>query len=105
MAVVDLLELKTLPENRWDRLLESFIALADALVQAADPQTGGWWQAMAFPGRKGNYIESSGSAMFTYALYKGVRLGYLGNEKTPAATYSAVASKAYRYIVDTFVVA
>jgi rhamnogalacturonyl hydrolase YesR len=104
MAVVDYLELKTLPEHLWRGLLERFIALADALINTADPQTGSWWQAMNFPGRSGNYIESSGSAMFTYALYKGVRLGYLGNGKTPAAMYSAVASKAYRYIVDTFIV-
>jgi len=53
---------------------------------------------MNWPGRAGNYIESSGSAMFTYALYKGARLGFLNGSVVQ------VASRAYEYLVDEFVV-
>ena len=56
---------------------ERFISLCNALIQSVDPLSGGWWQVLNEPGREGNYIESSGSAMFVYTLFKGVRLGLL----------------------------
>lgn len=91
-----------------DGLLEKFRSLAAAVVRAADPATGGWWQVMDMPGREGNYIESSGSAMFAYALFKGHRLGYLeGHDNVTAAAAAAapaVAARAYGYLTDAFVV-
>ncbi|KAJ6019475.1 hypothetical protein N7522_000309 [Penicillium canescens] len=76
MALVDFLELP-LMDSRVATWRARFVDLANAVVQAVDPASGCWWQVMSSPGRKGNYIEASGSAMFTYALYKGVRLGLL----------------------------
>lgn len=38
---------------------------------------------------EGNYLEASGTAMFAYALAKGVNKGYLPEE------YKAVANKAF----------
>ncbi|KAJ7141881.1 Six-hairpin glycosidase-like protein [Mycena crocata] len=102
MALVDTLEI--LPSNaRSERqLLRSrFHQLASAVRAAVDDTSGAWWQLLDQPGRAGNYIESSGSAMFVYALFKGVRLGYLENR---GSAYTDVAARAYRYITDTFVV-
>lgn len=98
-------------------LMTRFTELAAAVVRAVDGGSGAWWQVMDQPGRAGNYIESSGSAMFAYALLKGVRLGYL-SESSPASTlatavteeenggsgWTHVATRAYEYLVDTFVV-
>jgi rhamnogalacturonyl hydrolase YesR len=103
MALVDTLEIlprKTHPSD-WALLRARFRQLAGALRTAADPASGAWWQLLDQPGRAGNYIESSGSAMFVYSLLKGVRLGYLDNG-VPA--YTDVAARAYNYITDTFVV-
>ena len=36
-----------------------------------------FWQVPNFPGREGNYLETSGSSMIAYAILKGVRLGAL----------------------------
>ena len=36
-----------------------------------------WWQVLDQPNRSKNYLEESGSAMFTYAFAKGARMGYL----------------------------
>jgi hypothetical protein len=104
MALVDTLELETpnLPLKLRTYLQRRLVQLSDAVISAADAQTGCWWQLMTFPGRPGNYIESSGSAMFTYALYKAARLGYL--PKRLAAKSTDTASKCYRHIVDAFVV-
>ncbi|KAJ7041211.1 Six-hairpin glycosidase-like protein [Mycena alexandri] len=104
MAYVDTLEI--LPRNspEWALLQSRFRQLASALRKAADATTGAWWQLLDQPGRAGNYIESSGSAMFTYALFKGVRLGYLENSARGVSAYTDVATRAYEYIASTFVV-
>ncbi|KAJ6476229.1 Six-hairpin glycosidase-like protein [Mycena sanguinolenta] len=104
MALVDTLEILSAPLHpaEWALLHTRFGQLADAVRAAVDPASGAWWQILDQPGRAGNYIESSGSAMFVYALLKGVRLGYLQNDSK--TKYTDVASRAYEYIVDTFVV-
>ena len=42
-----------------------------------DEETGMFWQVMDHPGIEGNYLETSGTALFAYAVLKGVRLGLL----------------------------
>ncbi|UPX16355.1 Unsaturated rhamnogalacturonyl hydrolase [Ascochyta rabiei] len=76
-----------------------------AVAQAVDPASAGWWQVLDQPGREGNYIESSGSSMFVYALLKGVRLGYL-EPRSPGlnASYVDVGRRAYAYLEKRFVV-
>lgn len=104
MALVDTLEV--LPEKSTckyrERILAKFRSLASAVMQAVDPATGGWWQVLDAPGQEGNYIESSGSAMFSYALLKGSRLGYLPPAQVPHA--SDIGSRAQEYLSNTFVV-
>jgi unsaturated rhamnogalacturonyl hydrolase len=76
MALVDLCEI--LHENRADhgfyaRLLNE---TADNIVRWQQP-TGLWMQIMDQPQKRGNYPETSASAMFAYALLKGRRLHIL----------------------------
>jgi rhamnogalacturonyl hydrolase YesR len=107
MALVDILEISRpqgiLSREQWNHIHQRFVALSNAIMAAADPDTGCWWQVMTDPGREGNYIESSGSAMFTYALYKGARLGYL-NHRGSNVRPTAIASKCYCHLVQDFVV-
>ncbi|KAI1852946.1 hypothetical protein JX265_012532 [Neoarthrinium moseri] len=109
MALVDTLEILSGTENArlydkyTNRLREMYQSLASALISSADPATGAWWQVLDQPGRQGNYIESSGSAMFAYALMKGTRLGYLGGLSI-AATAPVMGTKARTYLTESFVV-
>ncbi|CAJ2509851.1 Uu.00g057510.m01.CDS01 [Anthostomella pinea] len=82
------------------RLVEYFITLAAGLLEAQD-EAGGWWLIMSepYPGAEGNYIESSGSAMFTYGFLKGIKLGLLAE-----GDYLAAAQKGYNLLTDEFVV-
>lgn len=101
MALVDTLEI--LPQSPCEhrrRLLQMFQSLATAVVAAVDLTTGGWWQILDQPGRAGNYVESSGSAMFSYSLLKGSRLGYLADD-TEAPN---IGARAHGYLTETFVV-
>ncbi|KAI1457347.1 glycoside hydrolase family 105 protein [Annulohypoxylon moriforme] len=106
VALVETLE--TLPKSACkvrEKVLDKFRSLAGAVIEAVDPVTGGWWQVLDEPGKKGNYIESSGSAMFSYALLKGARLGYLGGANTTlAAKAREVGVRGHGYMTQTFLV-
>ncbi|KAI1755139.1 Six-hairpin glycosidase-like protein [Xylaria castorea] len=105
MALVDTIEILDkgkAPSKYRAPLLDKFQSLMPAVIKAVDPRTGGWWQIVDQPGRAGNYIESSATAMFSYSLLKGARLGYLPNKLAPAAT--TIGTKAQRYLTDHFVV-
>ncbi|GKT41552.1 unsaturated rhamnogalacturonyl hydrolase YteR [Colletotrichum spaethianum] len=75
--------------------------LATSLVRYADPETGAWWQITTFPGRSGNYLESSSTALFMFSMLKGKRIGMLSDSKVD---FRQAALKAYDYTVRNFVV-
>jgi unsaturated rhamnogalacturonyl hydrolase len=97
MAAVDVLDY--IPATHRDRaeLIRIVQQLADAAARVQDPVSGVWWQVLDQPNRAKNYLEASGSAMFTYAFAKGARKGYL------APTYRAVAEHAFDGMLKTFV--
>jgi len=74
------------------------IALSAALLPFADPTTGAWWQLPTLPGRTGNFLESSSTALFVAALLKAARVGLADAGVIP------VARRAYEYMLDGFVV-
>lgn len=96
MALVDVLEL--LPENHpgRTRILGYLEQYAAAIIKYQD-ETGTWYQVLDLPEREGNYLEATGSCMFTYTLAKGVNKGYL------SANYMESANKGYEGILNEFV--
>ena len=76
MAVLDVLDY--LPENhpKRDDLIAIAIELSNAVASVQD-ESGMWWQVTDEGSRSGNYLETSGSSMFAYSFFKGVRKGYL----------------------------
>ena len=97
MAAVDVLDY--LPQAHRDRaeIIRVVQQLADAVARVQDPVSGVWWQVLDQPNRAKNYLEASGSAMFTYAFAKGARLGYLSPE------YRSRAERAFAGMVANFV--
>ncbi|KAF2798660.1 glycoside hydrolase family 105 protein [Melanomma pulvis-pyrius CBS 109.77] len=98
MALVEVLQVYPKENPGYARLKGYLTTLADGVKKAQDV-SGGWWLVMdePYPGMKGNYIESSATAMFTYAYLKGVRTGLLD------AKYRDTASKAYDLMIEKFV--
>jgi len=76
MALVDVLDF--LPKNHpgRKRLITYLNQYAEAITKVQDG-SGLWYQVLDQGNRKGNYLEATGTAMFTYTLAKGVRKGYL----------------------------
>jgi len=98
MALVDVLDHYPADVPAYDSLRSMFKDLAAAILRAQDPATGCWYQLMVKPHLPGNYLESSATCMFIYALAKGVRLGLL-----PKQPYRAAVEKAYRGLLSRFV--
>lgn len=86
MALVDVLD--WLPESYTDRekLVSLLRQICGELPKWADPESGMWYQVLDQPGREGNYLEATCSAMFTYTYLKAVRKGWLEPELEDYAT-------------------
>lgn len=98
MALVDVLDF--LPEQNSEQrsiLIAILNRLAVAVEDVQEPESGVWWQVIDRAGANGNWRESSASAMFVYALAKGVRKGYLDDR------FSEVAQRGWDGILKTFV--
>jgi unsaturated rhamnogalacturonyl hydrolase len=96
MALVDVLDY--LPENHSGRarIIKYLNQYAEAIVRYQD-ESGTWYQVLNLPEREGNYLEATGSSMFTYTLAKGAKKGYLSE------AYLEYAKNAFQGILDTFV--
>jgi unsaturated rhamnogalacturonyl hydrolase len=96
MSLVDQLTLMSPTDPHRAELLDVLRRLAAGLAASQDPATGLWWQVLDQPAATGNFLESSSTGFFTYALAEGVRLGYLD----PA--YQATAAAGWRGLTSRF---
>ncbi len=97
MALVDVLDAVPREHSARGELITILQRTAEALAKVQDGPTGLWYQVLDQPNRPGNYREASVSCMVTYALAKGVRLGYLDKN------YGEIARRAYDGILAHFV--
>lgn len=97
MALVDTLPNYPPGDAGREALIAQLRQLAPAVAGVQDSKTGLWWQVLNKGGEKGNYLESSASCMFVYALVRGVRLGYLPSK------YLENARRGYAGILRHFV--
>lgn len=98
VALVDVLEVFPKSHAGFARISEYLTTLADGIRKSQDA-SGGWHLIMdeLFKDEPRNYIESSATAMFTYAYLKAIRLGLLEKE------FQETAVKAWNLLVDDFV--
>ena len=97
MAIVDVLDY--LPANHPQRpeIKNILLKLSQSLDKYRDPKTGMWYQVTDKPGEAGNYVESSGSAMFLYSWVKGAQKGYLPK------SFGEKGAKGYDQFVKQFI--
>jgi unsaturated rhamnogalacturonyl hydrolase len=94
MALVDALD--SLPKDHAKRseLIKILQSLAASLARYQDQRTGLWYQIIDKGDRSDNWLETSSTSMFVYALAKGARLGYID------ARYGERAKRAYQGILN-----
>jgi unsaturated rhamnogalacturonyl hydrolase len=97
MAIIDILEY--IPQDHPDRddLIEILKKTCEAILKVQDKKSGLWFQVLDQGGREGNYIEGSGSAMFSYVFARGARKGYLDKK------FFRIAGKAFDDIIKELI--
>lgn len=81
-AGFDALRLHRLAEAEHYEHEAALKAQAEQILALQDDATGLWWTLMTEPGEA--YVETSGSALFTFGLARAWRYGFLGDELLPA---------------------
>ena len=79
VALVDIIDICDDNATRVELSL-IFSDLVKSLKEYRDEQSGMYYQVVNMQGREGNYLEVSGSAMISYAMLKGARIGVLPEE-------------------------
>lgn len=91
MALAD--ALRTYPKNssEWTYFAVELQKICRTLPSCQDEETGLWYQLPLRKGEKGNFLESSCTAMFGYAMSVGIYEGVLSKD-----IYMDVVEKAYK---------
>jgi len=97
MALVDVLDYLPKDHPKRPEIIKILTELSKSLEKYRDPKTGMWYQVTDKVSGEGNYVESSGSAMFIYSWVKGAQKGYLPKE------YLSKGLKAYDQFVKRFI--
>ena len=97
MSLVDTLDYFPTNHPARPQIIATLQKLSTGVLKWQNPKTGLWWQVMDAAERQGNYEEATASAMFVYALAKGVNDGYLSRDIVPAL------EKAYGGILKHFI--
>ena len=98
IALVEVLDVMDVNHPERKKMLEILNRLTIAIVKVQDKDAGVWWQITDKGGAEKNYLESSASAMFVYALARSVNKGYISPE------YRKAVQKGYAGLLKEFVV-
>lgn len=96
MALIDTMDvMPVFMSKEKEQLRTIYQELIDSMLPYQDEETGMWYQVVNRGGIAPNYLETSGSAIFAFAIMKSVRLGLLDN------SYYARGKKAFDGICRT----
>jgi unsaturated rhamnogalacturonyl hydrolase len=99
MILADVLELLPINHTGYDRLAMQMAKLIHSLEKVQDPVSGLWYQVVDKPSGQRNWHDTSGSAMFLYAIKKAGLLGITEPERC-----DSIAEKAFQGIKTKCVV-
>jgi unsaturated rhamnogalacturonyl hydrolase len=97
MSIVDVLDYLPKDHPMRGKIIQIFKNETDALLKVQDAKSGAWWQILDRGNQPKNYLESSASCMFVYAMSKAINNGYLSKNYVPAVT------KGWNGLLKTFI--
>ena len=100
MALCDVLEFMPSNHSERNKLVAILQRVMDALMAVQDPATHLWYQVPDKGCNEGNYLESTCSAMFAYAMAKGVNIGVLPDTYRKEAQQVIDGLKTYKLRTD-----
>ena len=97
MTLINILDI--IPKDQPDRaeLIRILNQLSTAFEKYQDKNTGLWWQVVDKGDVGGNWLETSASSMYTFAMWMGVQRGYLPKR------FKDVALKGYKGVLTKVV--
>lgn len=95
LILVETLEVLPPEQEGRARIAAQLKELLQSLKITQDEHTGLWHQVVDKGGKEGNWQDTSGSAMFVYAIQKAIELGLAGKEE-----FGAVVEKGYKGILS-----
>ena len=95
VAIMDVLDY--LPENhpRRQEFISAGLDIINALVRFQDEESGLWFQIVDKGEKKDNWLETSCSSLYTYAIAKAIKKGFLHK------SYSKYIKRAYEGIIKS----
>ena len=93
MTLINILDIIPKDQPGRDDLIKVLNQLAAAFEKYQDKNTGLWWQVVDKGTVPGNWLETSSSSMYTFAMWMGVKRGYL------AKRFRDVALRGYRGVL------
>jgi unsaturated rhamnogalacturonyl hydrolase len=97
MAIVDMLDYLPKAHKHREKVIQILLSVTEALIKIQDSKSKVWYQILDCHDRKGNYLESSATAMFIYAIAKGINNGYISRN------YTAFIKEAYEAAIEEFI--
>lgn len=94
VAIIDVLEYFPINHDMRLNLMDILYRVSTSLIKYQDKSTGMWYQVTDQPKKAGNFQEASATAMFSYAIAKGARNGYLPKK------YRAAAENAFKGLLN-----
>ena len=93
MTLINILDIIPKDQPGRDDLIKVLNQLAAAFEKYQDKNTGLWWQVVDKGTVPGNWLETSSSSMYTFAMWMGVKRGYLPKR------FRDVALRGYRGVL------
>ena len=77
MGLSEILDI--IPEGfpQRDDILEQYISVLESLANYQDPSTGLWYNVVDYPDDPDNWLETSCSMMFVFAMHRAIQKGFL----------------------------
>ncbi|MCL2833885.1 MAG: glycoside hydrolase family 88 protein [Treponema sp.] len=77
VAIQDILDYLPADHCRRGEFISAGIDIINALIRFQDEETGLWYQVVDKGDRQGNWLETSCSCLYTYAIAKAIKNGFL----------------------------
>lgn len=97
VAILDILEFVPESHPKRQTIIDIELEVLKALAKYQDSETGAWHQVVDKGDCEGNWLESSCTCLFSYAMAKAVRMG-LANKK-----YLDIAIRGFEGVINNFV--
>jgi hypothetical protein len=77
MGLSEILDIIPAGFPQRDEILEQYISVLESLATYQDPSTGLWYNVVDYPDHPDNWLETSCSMMFVFAMHRAIQKGFL----------------------------